>query len=105
MLTPGPVKATVKGKEAKRVKEKGVKIAVKAQAANLANLQVPREKLLVPRGEENVLPALLQGSQPDPRVLANPADGPTVPTALLGNQLHIKADSGKQVKARETNQN
>ena len=99
LLIPGLTKALEKEKEKEKAayvaKQKGVKFAVRAQAENLANLadqanlEVPEVKQPAPKEREiDIAPP--PASLAIPRVLANRADGPTVPTALLGNQLHTR---------------
>ena len=85
MLIPGPIKAMAKakakakGKEAKRVKEKGVKIAVKVQAANPPIPNHPKGRQLVPKANM-VVPtarALKGPSLVVPKVvLVEPGNGP-----------------------------
>ena len=101
MLIPGLTKVLEKEKEkaANVAKEKGVKIAVRAQAENLANLadqanlEVPEVRQPVPKVKQidNAPPPV---NLVVPRVLVNQADGLTVPMV-----------PGKQVRARATSQN
>ena len=87
MLTPGPTKAMAKakakakGKEAKRVKEKGAKIAVKVQAANPTIPNRPKGRQLVPK-ENMVAPTARAPKGPSlvvPKVvLVEPGNGPTI---------------------------
>ena len=80
MLTLGPTKAMAKGKEAKRVKAKGVKIAVRVQAENPTIPTRPKGRPLVPKAKISVTARALKGlSLVVPKVvLAEPDDGPII---------------------------
>ena len=89
MLIPGPTKEAVKakvnakakGKEAKRAKEKGVKIAVRVQAVNPTIPNHPKGRQLVPK-VNMVVPTARAPKGPSlvvPKVvLVEPGNGPTI---------------------------